>query len=93
MGAYRRIFGPLMGAFTSIIQAVPAISWILLAVLWMSSVEVRIGFITFMISVPFFIIAVYEGIRDMDKDVLEAVEQSAPANCRPSAFSCCPNLS
>ncbi|WGM22920.1 ABC transporter permease subunit (plasmid) [Paenarthrobacter sp. OM7] len=79
MGAYRRIFGPLMGAFTSIIQAVPAISWILLAVLWMSSVEVRIGFITFMISVPFFIIAVYEGIRDMDKDVLEAVEQFRPS--------------
>lgn len=79
MGAYRRIFGRLMESVISIIQAVPAISWILLSVLWMTSVEARIGFVTFIISFPFFVIAVYEGIRDMDRDVLEAVEQFRPS--------------
>ena len=78
MGAFRDVFGRVMNPLVSIVQAVPALSWILLSVIWMTSVESRIAFITFMISFPFFVIAVYEGLRDMDKDMLEAIEQFRP---------------
>jgi NitT/TauT family transport system permease protein len=78
MGAFRQVFGRFMQAMIAIIQAVPALAWILLAVLWMQSVEARIAFVTFITAFPFFVVAVYEGIRDMDRDVLEAIEQFRP---------------
>ena len=79
MGASRRLIGEFMQPIILIVQAVPSLSWILLAVLWFTSVELRITWVTFMVSFPFFAIAVYEGIRDMDKDMLEAVEQFCPS--------------
>lgn len=78
MGAFRRVFGRVMNPLVAIVQAVPALSWILLSVVWMTTVEIRITFITFIISFPFFVISVYEGLRDMDKDMLEAIEQFRP---------------
>lgn len=78
MGAFRNVFGRLVQPFISVIQAIPSLSWVLLVILWFSQVELRIWFVTFILAFPFFVIAVYEGIRDMDKDVLEAVEQFRP---------------
>ncbi|GAA2741537.1 ABC transporter permease [Terrabacter aerolatus] len=79
MGAFRRTIGRFVNPLVAVVQAVPALSWVLLAILWMEVVETRIAFVTFMIAFPFFVIAVYEGIRDMDKDVLEAIEQFRPS--------------
>ena len=78
MGAFRNVFGRIVQPFISVIQAIPSLSWVLLVILWFSQVELRIWFVTFILAFPFFVIAVYEGIRDMDKDVLEAVEQFRP---------------
>lgn len=78
MGAFRRSVGRFVNPLVSVVQAVPALSWVLLAILWMQGMEQRIAFVTFMIAFPFFVIAVYEGIRDMDRDVLEAIEQFRP---------------
>lgn len=78
MGAFRQYFGRYMRQVTSIVQAIPALSWVLLAVLWLENVELRVFLTTFLIATPFFIIAVYEGIRDMDKDILDAVDQFRP---------------
>ncbi|MCT2061426.1 ABC transporter permease [Dietzia cinnamea] len=79
MGAFRQYFGAYMRQVTAIIQAIPALSWVLLAVLWLENIEVRIFATTFLIALPFFVIAVYEGVRDMDKDILEAVDQFRPS--------------
>lgn len=79
MGAFRQYFGQYMRQVTAIIQAIPALSWVLLAVLWIESIELRIFATTFLIALPFFVIAVYEGVRDMDKDMLEAVDQFRPS--------------
>lgn len=78
MGAFRRYFGRFFREVTSFIQAIPAISWVVLAVLWIQNIELRIFITTFLIAFPFFVIAVYEGIRDMDKDLLDAVDQFRP---------------
>lgn len=79
MGAFRQYFGRYMRQVTAIVQAIPALSWVLLAVLWIESIELRIFATTFLIALPFFVIAVYEGVRDMDKDILEAVDQFRPS--------------
>lgn len=79
MGAFRKYFGRFMRQFTSFVQAIPALSWVVLAVLWISNIEMRIFFTTFLIAWPFFVIAVYEGIRDMDKDLLDAIDQFRPS--------------
>lgn len=78
MGAFRKTVGRFVEPLILIVQAIPALSYILLSVLWMTNVELRITWVTFMIAFPFFVIAVYEGIRDMDKDMLEAIQQFRP---------------
>lgn len=77
MGAFRSV-GKFVSPALNILMAVPALSWILVSVLWISSVEVRVIFICFIIAMPFFAVAVYEGIRDIDSDIVKAVEQFRP---------------
>ncbi|WP_285729203.1 ABC transporter permease subunit [Nocardiopsis sp. ATB16-24] len=78
MGAFRSTVGALFTPLFSIMQAVPALSWVLLAVLWISDINIRIGFICFAISMPLIAIAVYEGIRNIDPEIVEAVDQFRP---------------
>jgi NitT/TauT family transport system permease protein len=78
MGAFRSTFGTLLSPVLNILMAVPALSWILISVLWVSSIEARVIFICFIIGMPFFAVAVYEGIRDIDSDIVKAVEQFRP---------------
>ncbi|WP_157977516.1 ABC transporter permease [Streptomyces triticisoli] len=78
MGAFRKTIGEFFTPAFSIMQAVPALSWVLLAVLWISDVNLRIGFICFFISMPLIAIAVYEGIRNIDPEIVEAVDQFRP---------------
>ena len=78
MGAFRRTIGAFFTPAFSIMQAVPALSWVLLAVLWISDINLRIGFICFAISMPLIAIAVYEGIRNIDSEIVEAIDQFRP---------------
>jgi ABC-type nitrate/sulfonate/bicarbonate transport system permease component len=45
----------------------------------MANIELRVWFICFTIGVPLFAISVYEGIRDLDGDLIEAVDQFRPS--------------
>jgi ABC-type nitrate/sulfonate/bicarbonate transport system permease component len=78
MGAFRTAVGQFMLPALNIIQAVPALSWILVSVLWISSVEIRIILICFIIGMPFFALNVYEGLRDIDGDLVKAINQFRP---------------
>lgn len=78
MGAFRRFFGESVMPALNIVQAVPALSWVLVSVLWISSIELRVGFICFIIGMPFFAISVYEGLRDIDADLVKAIDQFRP---------------
>ncbi|VTU46469.1 Putative aliphatic sulfonates transport permease protein SsuC (plasmid) [Variovorax sp. SRS16] len=79
MGAFRNTLGALANPALSILQAVPAVSWVLVAILWMSNVEARVWFICFMVGVPLYAVSVYEGVRDIDADVVEAIDQFRPS--------------
>lgn len=78
MGAFRSSAGRFLQPFFSIVQAIPALSWVLLSVLWIADIEARIIFVCFVISIPFFVVTVYEGIRDLDSDLVHAIEQFRP---------------
>jgi len=78
MAAFKSSVGRFLQPFFSIVQAIPALSWVLLSVLWIGDIETRIVFICFVISIPFFVVTVYEGIRDLDSDLVHAIEQFRP---------------
>lgn len=79
MGTFRKSVGELLRPVFAIMQAVPALSWVLISVIWLRNTEVRILFIVFVIGIPFFVNAVYEGIRSIDPDIVEAVNQFRPS--------------
>lgn len=77
MGSQRRI-GEFGEAMTRILLATPALSIILFVVLWFRSVEVRVFVVALVIAMPFYIIAVYEGVKAIDAEMVEAVRQFRP---------------
>ncbi len=65
-------------AALNIVMAIPALSWILFAILWFKATEVRIFFIVFIISLPFYAMNSYDGIRALPPDLIEAIEVFRP---------------
>jgi ABC-type nitrate/sulfonate/bicarbonate transport system permease component len=79
MGAFRTRVGQYLMPALNIIQAIPALSWVLVSVLWISSIEVRTIFICFIIGLPFFALNVYDGLRDINSDIVKAIDQFRPS--------------
>lgn len=61
-----------------VLSGVPALSWMLLAVLWFPYAEARIFFVLFVILFPFYALNVYEGIRALPKDFIEMLDVFRP---------------
>lgn len=78
MGIVRPL-GELLEPFFSLVLAIPALSWILVAVIWLRGIELRIFVVVFVIALPFYVVSVYEGTRALDHDLIEAVEQFRPS--------------
>lgn len=77
MGAFE-VVGRILSPAMEILLAVPALSWILVAVLWFKGIETRVLFVVFIVAMPMFTVNVYEGIRSIDKQLVEALEQFRP---------------
>ncbi|HUJ73810.1 MAG TPA: ABC transporter permease [bacterium] len=72
MGLYRGaddFIRPLVKFF----MGVPALNWVIIVVIWFSSIEVRIGFVLVMICTPLSIFSVYDGVRTMDAKLADMV--------------------
>lgn len=78
MGAFRNSVAALLRPLFSVMQAIPALSWVLLSVLWITGTETRIVFVCFVISLPLYAINVYEGIRNIDGELVDAIDQFRP---------------
>ncbi|MCZ6450403.1 MAG: ABC transporter permease subunit [Deltaproteobacteria bacterium] len=52
-------------------MGVPALSWVVIAVIWFAHVEFRIFYIVFITSLPMFALQVDDGIRAVNKDHIE----------------------
>jgi NitT/TauT family transport system permease protein len=74
----QRLVGLFGEALTRIFLATPALSIILFVVLWFRSTELRIFAVALVIAMPFYIIAVYEGVKSIDAEMVQAVRQFRP---------------
>jgi NitT/TauT family transport system permease protein len=52
-------------------QGIPALSWVVISVIWFKSTEFRIWFIIVMTTLPAFAFQIYDAYRAMSKDLIE----------------------
>ncbi|WP_345420626.1 ABC transporter permease [Pseudonocardia xishanensis] len=76
--ALQRRLGELGEAMTRIVLATPALSITLFVVLWFRDVEIRVFLVALVIAMPFYVVAVYEGVKSIDHELVEAVRQFRP---------------
>jgi NitT/TauT family transport system permease protein len=91
MASVRRV-APYFRAALFIDTGVPALSWMLLAILWFKSTEARIFFILIVLLLPFYAMNVYEGIRALPRDWVEMVEVFRPTRWQVLALLVIPHI-
>lgn len=69
-----RFFAPILSFF----QGVPALSWVVFAIIWFHGIEFRIFFIMVVTSLPAFTFQVLDALRGMSKDLFEMVLSFRP---------------
>ncbi|HEY4542207.1 MAG TPA: ABC transporter permease subunit, partial [Noviherbaspirillum sp.] len=52
-------------------QGIPALSWVVISVIWFQTTEFRIWFIIVMTTLPAFAFQIYDSYRAMSKDLVE----------------------
>lgn len=80
MGMRERVAGMLL-PIMNFIQGIPALSWVIIAVIWFRSVEFRIWFILVVCTLPGFALQVLDSYRAISKDLKEMV-----LSFRPTGF-------
>lgn len=90
MASVRRL-APYLRAVLFIDTGVPALSWMLLAILWFKNTEPRIFFILVALLLPFYALNVYEGIRALPREWLEMVEVFRPTRWQVLAYLVLPH--
>lgn len=65
----RRYIQPLL----HMIQGVPALSWVVFAVIWFSQVELRILFVLVITTIPNFALHIEDAVRGIPRDLWELV--------------------
>lgn len=78
MGISKR-FSEYARSFLYLLQGVPALSWVVFAVIWFSNLELRIAFILVIVTLPQFALYVDAAVRSVDNRLLE-VARSFRAN-------------
>jgi ABC-type nitrate/sulfonate/bicarbonate transport system permease component len=74
------VIGLLMGTFDKVreyvkpilnfIQGVPALSWVIFAVIWFANVEFRIGFVLLIVTMPAFALYIDGAVRSVNLDLV-----------------------
>ena len=64
--------------FITFVQGIPALSWVVIAIIWFKQVEVRVLFILVMSSMPNFAFQVLDSVRAIPKDLWEMVNAMRP---------------
>ena len=67
------------------IMGIPALSWVVFAIIWFSHVETRIAFILLAGSLPNFALIIHDGIKSISKEYLDMLRALRPT--RKQLFS------
>ena len=76
--AVDRFLAPILNFF----QGIPALSWVVFAIIWFHGTEPRIFFIMTMTSLPAFAFQVLDALRGMSNDLLEMVMSLRPTRAK-----------
>ncbi|TCT06763.1 ABC transporter permease [Aquabacter spiritensis] len=67
-------FRDYMRPLLNLMQGIPALSWIVFAVIWFTEVEVRIAFIILMVTIPTFALQVDSAVRGVNLDFIQLAQ-------------------
>jgi NitT/TauT family transport system permease protein len=73
-----RFLAPILNFF----QGIPALSWVVFAIIWFHGTEPRIFFIMTVTSLPAFTFQVLDALRGMSKDLVEMVMSLRPTRMK-----------
>lgn len=73
-----RFLGPVLNFF----QGIPALSWVVFAIIWFKHIEARILFIMVVTALPSFAFQILGALRAMSKDLLEMVLSFRPTRAK-----------
>ncbi len=61
------------------LQGIPALSWVVIAIIWFHGIEFRIAFIMIMTTLPAFTFQILDAYRSMSKDLFEMTMSFRPS--------------
>src|SRR6476619_2190054 len=73
--AVDRFFSPILNFF----QGIPALSWVVFAIIWFHGIEFRIFFIMVVTTLPAFTFQILDAFRSMSKDLFEMTMSFRPS--------------
>jgi NitT/TauT family transport system permease protein len=76
--AMERFFAPILNFF----QGIPALSWVVFAIIWFKGIEPRIFFIMVVTALPAFSFQIVGALRGMSKDLFEMVLSFRPTKLK-----------
>lgn len=76
--ALDRFLGPVLNFF----QGIPALSWVVFAIIWFKHIESRILFIMIVTALPAFSFQILGALRAMSKDLFEMVLSFRPSRTK-----------
>ncbi len=91
MGIFPRV-RPFLKAIVVIDTGIPALSWMLIAVFWFRNSEARILFILLVILLPFYALNVYEGVRALQKELVDMIESFRPSRWQVLRYLILPHI-
>jgi NitT/TauT family transport system permease protein len=82
------VIGLITGAFPAVaayllplirfLQGIPSVSWVVLAVIWFSDIEVRVWFIMVMVTLPGFALQIHDSYRAIPEDLRDMARSFRP---------------
>src|SRR5262249_16442609 len=77
-----RAVGRFLAPILTFFQGIPALSWVVFAIIWFHGIEPRIFFIMTMTSLPAFTFQILDALRGMSKDLVEMVMSLRPTRAK-----------
>lgn len=71
-------FGRYVLPVIRFVQGIPSLSWVVIAVIWFKSVEVRIWFIMLIVTLPGFALQLYDSYRAIPKELRDMARSFRP---------------
>jgi NitT/TauT family transport system permease protein len=77
-----RATNDFLSPMLSLFQGIPALSWVVFAIIWFHGIEPRIFFIMVMTTLPAFTFQVLGALQGMSRDLMEMVMSFRPTRAR-----------